>query len=141
MLRAWKRCKDLGELRQALPEELHDYVEYLLSLWTRFDPMWDNDDGGNALWSLRQRLEQRQLQAEKMARTASLAAQEEKTPNKLKVLERAARVWRERPLRVAEREEELEPLDALLLEDLELGLKLHGRGKERPSEGGGPESS
>lgn len=141
VLRAWKRCKDLGELRQALPEELHDYVEYLLSLWTRFDPMWDNDDGGNALWSLRQRLEQRQLQAEKMARTASLAAQEEKTPNKLKVLERAARVWRERPLRVAEREEELEPLDALLLEDLELGLKLHGRGKERPSEGGGPESS
>jgi len=119
VLRAWKSCRDLAELHQALPEELHQHVESLISLWTRFDPSWDNDYGEKALQSLLRRLEERQLRAEKMARAAALAAQEEATGS-MPLLEEALRSLTEGRATEGSRL-------PLLLEDLELGLRLHRR--------------
>jgi len=119
VLRAWKSCRDLAELHQALTEELHQHVESLISLWTRVDPSWDNDYGEKALQSLLRRLEERQLRAEKMARAAALAAQEEATGS-MPLLEEALRSLTEGRATEGSRL-------PLLLEDLELGLRLHRR--------------
>ena len=118
VLRAWKSSQDLAELQETLPEELHAHVESLISLWTRFDPAWDNDYGKRAFETTLRRLEERQLRAEKMARAAALAAQEEAAADRLSPLEEAVRSLRQG---------EKAPTGpaALLIEDLELGLRLH----------------
>lgn len=125
VLRAWQGCRDLAELHQSLPDELHGHVESLISLWTRFDPSWDNDYGKRAFESLLKRLEERQLRAEKMARAAALAAQDEAVADRLSLLEEALRSWHEKG------KGETGPA-ALLVDDLELGLRLHRRKDRTP---------
>jgi DNA primase len=125
VLRAWQGCRDLAELHQSLPDELHGHVESLISLWTRFDPSWDNDYGKRAFESLLKRLEERQLRAEKMARAAALAAQDEAAADRLSLLEEALRSWHEKG------KGETGPA-ALLVDDLELGLRLHRRKDRTP---------
>jgi len=123
VFRAWKGAEGLAQLAQALPEELRAYTDGLISLWTRFPPVWDNDNGRRAFRDVRRRLEERELRARKRALAAALAAQEEGGADRQALLEKALLALRgEKPD---------DPSAHLLLEDMELGLRLHSpRGED-----------
>ncbi len=117
VFRAWKEAQNLAQLAQALPEELRDYADGLISLWTRFPPVWDNDNGWRAFRDVRRRLEERELRARKRALTAALAAHEEGLADRRVLVEQALLALRgERPD---------DPSAYLLVEDVELGRRLH----------------
>jgi DNA primase len=126
VLRAWQGCRDLAELQQALPEELHPHVEALISLWTRFDPAWDNDYGKRAFETTLKRLEERQLRTAILAGAAALAEEAERK-DIVPSLRSALQALQEG------QEPHSDPLAALLVKDVRLALRLH-----RPQRGEAP---
>lgn len=122
LLSAWKQHEGIEAVKEALPLELHPYLERLSQ---RRLPSFDMKEARAALVDCRERLERRRLEAEKQALDALLADREEELGPAALVQAISAEVEDER-VREAVR---------LQMRDLELGLRLHA--KERSS-GGDP---
>jgi len=112
---AWRSTSDLAHLAQSLAPELQVHTDALIGLWTTFPKLWDNDYGKRAFHDLWRRLEERALRARKKALAAAFASQEGQSH----LAEKAALVLQGQGAE--------DPQVRLLLEDLEVGRKLHAK--------------
>ncbi|MEE8346738.1 MAG: DNA primase [Dehalococcoidia bacterium] len=126
VLAAWRLHPELDVVKNTLPEELKGYVERLID-WRL--PAYSAKEAQAALGDCRQRLERRQVETEKQAMAALLAAREE---------ELGASSLVEAVVSGAEDADETvkEAVD-LHRRDLQTGLRLHGKeGNDGKVEGG-----
>ena len=116
LLSAWKRSPELDTVKDALPEELEGLLQRLV-MWRL--PDYPGKDAEKALLDCRQRLERRQVEAEKRASAALLADREEQM-GALALAEAAASG--------EDTQDEMvrEAID-LQRKDLETGLRLHAK--------------
>ncbi|HLA18175.1 MAG TPA: hypothetical protein VJ253_02535, partial [Dehalococcoidia bacterium] len=123
LMAAWKRSAELETVKEALPEELDGRLERLV-MWRL--PDYSSKEAERALLDCRQRLERRQVEAEKRATAALLADREE---------EMGASALAEATASDADTEDEMvrEAID-LQKKDLETGLKLHARERKEPAD-------
>ena len=122
VLAAWKQLEGIEAVKEALPGELTPHLERLLN---RRLPSFSPKEAMEALADCRRRLERRQLEVEKQALAALLAAREEELgPSALAEAEAFATTADERTREVV----------SLHIRDMEMGRKLHRRGND--SDGG-----
>ncbi|MDO8616599.1 MAG: DNA primase [Dehalococcoidia bacterium] len=110
---AWKACPEPEAVKETVPLELRDHVERLM---LRRLPLSDLKQAREALLSCRRTLEHRQLEAEKQAVGALLAAREE---------ELGVSALAEAAASGAEEDERLREAVRLHQQDMETGLRLH----------------
>lgn len=120
LLRAWKQSQESEAVKEAVPLELQAYAERLTQ---RRLPSFDAKKALEALLDCRRRLEHRQIEAEKQAIGALLAAREE---------EFGATALVEALATQANDEQTREAL-SLHRRDMEAGLRLHDRDRVRVS--------
>jgi DNA primase len=123
LLTAWKRSPELDTVKEALPEELEGHLERLV-MWRL--PDYSSKEAERALLDCRQRLERRQVEAEKRASAALLADREE---------EMGASALAEAAAADADTQDEMvkEAID-LQRKDLETGLRLHAKERKEPAD-------
>ena len=127
VMAAWRKASDIEGLRQALATELQEHLDRLLA---RRLPAFAEDQAATALEDCLRRLQRRQLEAEKQATMAALAAREEAVgPTPL--AEAATTLWQGGQV-PATADEQLAEAAGLHLRDLEAGLRLHTRDKAVP---------
>jgi len=118
VLAAWKQMEGIEAVKEALPEELTPHLERLLN---RRLPSFSPKEAREALADCRRRLERRQLEAEKQALAALLAAREEDLgPSALA----------EAAVSAATADERTREVVSLDIRDMEMGRKLHRRGND-----------
>lgn len=115
IFRAWQREPDPEAIRAALPEELAGHLEAILN---RRLPVYGTRQALEALETCVWRLEQRTLELQKRASTATVV---ETVPASASVIEEARR------LLVSGEQTGEEDIPALLVEDMERGRRLHRR--------------
>lgn len=116
VLAAWKRSSELDTVKESLPEELKGHLERLIN-WRL--PEYAAKEAEAALADCRQRLERRQVETEKQAMAALLAAREE---------ELGASSLVEAVVSGSEdADETVKEAVNLHRRDMETGLRLHGK--------------
>jgi len=142
LLQAWQRSPDLEEMRQAVAAELQEHLQRIAVTNV---PPFDERGAKAALHDCLRRLEQRELEAIAQASSAALAAREaEGGPTGVDELAAAAQALRSGSPPEEIGSGEVSQAAALLLRDMEIGIRLHRSSKiemgdNEDFEGSGPE--
>jgi DNA primase len=127
LLQAWQRFPDLEETRQAVAAELQEHLQRIAVTNV---PPFDEREAKAALQDCLRRLEQRELEAIAQASSAALAAREaEDGPTGVDELAAAAQALRSGSPPEEIGSGEVSQAAALLLRDMEIGIKLHQSSK------------
>jgi len=119
---AWHETPDLDSIRQALPEELHLHLERILR---RDLPVVEGSLLLEAFQDCVRRIELRRLSAAKRASTAALANVEAREEVSAAVEEAHALLQDQADTPAAERDSHRSELAVALVEDMEVGRRLH----------------
>lgn len=127
VLETWQHCPDIEDMRQAITPELEEHLQRIAAMNV---PPFDERGAREALHDCLRRLEQRELEAVAQASSAALAAREaEGGPTGVDELAAAAQALRSGSPPEQIESAEVSQTAALLLKDMEIGIRLHRSSK------------